>query len=301
MGDGQTERINRTIINMLKTLNEIEKSRWKDHLPKLVFAYNSTINKSTGYSLFYLMFGRSSKLPIDSMLSVQNQDRSQKSYEKFVAEWTKNMQQAAEIATKNAEKSRAQNKLSYDQKIHGNDIEIGDRVLLRNLSERDGTGKLRSHWEDTVHVVMKKTENIPVLDIKPLDGKNTKSIRVHRNIIMPCNQLPVEKVNKKISKTSKNDKVISDKTQFVEDSDSDNDYVIVYPKVINSEKTKIHHLEGENSDSKITLERSMDQEQLIDQTDQNETTPIQTMTLMILYHVDQTVSEKNEKYLHTTS
>ena len=129
MGDGQTERINRTIINMLKTLNEIEKSRWKDHLPKLVFAYNSTINKSTGYSPFYLMFGRSSKLPIDSMLSVQNQDRSQKSYEKFVAEWTKNMQQAAEIATKNAEKSRAQNKLSYDQKIHGNDIEIGDRVF----------------------------------------------------------------------------------------------------------------------------------------------------------------------------
>ena len=48
---------------------------------------------------------------------------------------------------------------------------------------------------------------------------------------MPCNQLPVEKVNKKISKTSKNDKVISDKSQFVEDSDSDNDYVIVIVKL----------------------------------------------------------------------
>ena len=52
MGDGQTERMNPTIINMLKTQNEIEKSRWKDHLPKLVFAYSSTINKSTGYSPF---------------------------------------------------------------------------------------------------------------------------------------------------------------------------------------------------------------------------------------------------------
>ena len=78
MGDGQTERMNRTIINMLKTLNEIEKSRWKDHLPKLVFAYNSSINKSTGYSPFYLMFGRSSKLPIDSILSVQNQNTEPK-------------------------------------------------------------------------------------------------------------------------------------------------------------------------------------------------------------------------------
>ena len=215
------------------------------------------------------MFGRSSKLPIDSIKSVQNQDTSQKSYEKL-AEWTESMQQAVEIATKNAEKSRAQNKLSYDQKIRGNDIEVGDSVLLRNLSERGGTGKLRSHLEDTVYVVTKKAENTPVFDIKPLDGKNTKSKRVHRNIIMPCNHLPTEKVNKKISKTSINDKVISDKSQFVDDSDSDNDYVIVYPKVLNSEKTKIHHLEGENSDRKITLERSMDQEQVIDQTDQNE-------------------------------
>ena len=61
MGDRQTERMNRTIINMLKILNETEKIRWKDHLPKLVFAYNSTVNKSPGYSPFFLMFGRSSK------------------------------------------------------------------------------------------------------------------------------------------------------------------------------------------------------------------------------------------------
>ena len=53
MGDGQTERMNRTIINMLKTLNETKKSRWKDHLPKLVFAYNSMTSKSTGYSPFF--------------------------------------------------------------------------------------------------------------------------------------------------------------------------------------------------------------------------------------------------------
>jgi len=67
MGDGQVERMNRTIINMLKTLNNNEKLNWKYHLPKLVFAYNSTVNKSTNYSPFYLMFGRQSRLPIDLM------------------------------------------------------------------------------------------------------------------------------------------------------------------------------------------------------------------------------------------
>ena len=49
MGDGYTERMNGTIINMLKTLNETEKSTSKYYLSKLLFAYNSKINKSIGY------------------------------------------------------------------------------------------------------------------------------------------------------------------------------------------------------------------------------------------------------------
>ena len=70
MSDCQAERMNCTIINMLKTLNETEKFRLKDHLPKLVFAYNNTINKSTRYPPFFLMFGKSSKLLVDSIFDI---------------------------------------------------------------------------------------------------------------------------------------------------------------------------------------------------------------------------------------
>ena len=72
MGDGYTERMNGTIINMLKTLNETEKSTSKYYLSKLLFACNSKINKSIGYSQFFLMFERSSKLPIDSIFDTIN-------------------------------------------------------------------------------------------------------------------------------------------------------------------------------------------------------------------------------------
>ena len=111
---------------MLKTLNETEKFRWKDHFPKLVFAYNSTINKSTGYSPFFLMFGQSSKLPVDSIFDIQNSPTNQKSYDKFVAEWKESMQQAIGIANKNAGKVRRLNKTTYDRKLYGNDIYVGD-------------------------------------------------------------------------------------------------------------------------------------------------------------------------------
>ena len=56
-GDGQPERMNRTLINMLKCLEASEKKEWSKHLSKLAFAYNSMVNKSTGYSPFYLMYG----------------------------------------------------------------------------------------------------------------------------------------------------------------------------------------------------------------------------------------------------
>ena len=44
MGDGQVERLNRTIITMLKNLAREQKSRWHEHLSKLSFVYNCTRN-----------------------------------------------------------------------------------------------------------------------------------------------------------------------------------------------------------------------------------------------------------------
>ena len=101
MGDGQPERMNRTLINMLKCLSNNEKINWKDHLAKLAFAYNSTINKATGFSPFYLMFGRESRLPIDLIFGIEIRDNKNKvGYDQYVEDWKNSMKQAMEIAQK---------------------------------------------------------------------------------------------------------------------------------------------------------------------------------------------------------
>ena len=38
-------------------------------------------------------------------------------------------------------------------------LEQGDRVLIRNMSEREGTGKMQSFCEERVHVVVENTNN----------------------------------------------------------------------------------------------------------------------------------------------
>ena len=197
MGDGQPERINRTLINMLKCLSETEKGNWKDHLGKLAFAYNATVNKSTGFAPFLLMFGREARLPIDIAFGIEfvgnRSDKRAKTYDKFVKEWREAMSQAVEIAKKHIKMGNDRNEKYYNKKMNGANIMVSDYVLLRNRKreKKGATGKLKSFWEDLVYEVVAIDPVVPVYSIRPTNGRKVVK-RVHRNNIMCCNDLELE-------------------------------------------------------------------------------------------------------------
>ena len=56
-GNGQVERFNGTLLDMLCTLPENQKTRWKDHVNNVGNAYNCARNYETGFSAFFLLFG----------------------------------------------------------------------------------------------------------------------------------------------------------------------------------------------------------------------------------------------------
>ena len=68
--NGQCKRFNSTLINMLGTLPKEKKSEWKNHIGALVHAYNCTWNSATGFSHYFLMFGRQPHLPVDVTLGL---------------------------------------------------------------------------------------------------------------------------------------------------------------------------------------------------------------------------------------
>ena len=67
------ERFNRTLIQMLSTCIEDHPFEWEDHIHKVCMAYNSSKHATTGYSPFYLMFGREARLPVDIMYMTPSQ------------------------------------------------------------------------------------------------------------------------------------------------------------------------------------------------------------------------------------
>ena len=61
--DGQTERTNRTLEQMLRAYTNKQQDNWDELLPYCEMAYNNSKIVSTGYSPFYLNYGQEMSLP----------------------------------------------------------------------------------------------------------------------------------------------------------------------------------------------------------------------------------------------
>ena len=82
--NGQCERFNSTLINMLGMFPPENKSEWKNHIGMLVNAYNYTRNSATGFSPNYLMYRRQPHLPVGVTLGLAPQTTTAPDTTKFM-------------------------------------------------------------------------------------------------------------------------------------------------------------------------------------------------------------------------
>lgn len=189
MGNGVTERFNRTLLNMLGTLDPEKKKDWRSYVAPLVHAYNASRHDSTTFSPFFLMFGRHPRLPIDLILGVPVESNNT-SHQKYTEDLKKRLEEAYKLATHEANKARDHQKKNYDLRARGAVLDIGDRVLVRILAF-DGRHKISDRWEEnTYEVIDQPNPEVPVFVLKCEDGSG-KIRRLHRNHLLPITSLPI--------------------------------------------------------------------------------------------------------------
>ena len=183
-GNGQCERFNSTLCNMLGTLSEEEKSGWKSHLGCMTHAYNCTKHASTTYSPYYLMFGRHPRLPIDIEFGLNKpncSDNSSKS--RYIQKLRRRLNYAFQKASKYSDQQAKKYKQDYDKSVKGPQLHENDLVLVKIVAHK-GRHKLQDRWEPEEYVVIEQPiAGTPVYKVKPVNGNNVRTL--HRNLLLP--------------------------------------------------------------------------------------------------------------------
>ncbi|XP_042338496.1 uncharacterized protein LOC121939556, partial [Plectropomus leopardus] len=180
-GNGQCERFNRTLHNLLRTLPVSRKRDWNSCLPQLLYSYNTTPHQATGESPFLLMFGQEPRLPIDFLLG-RVQDPVAGAVHDWIQEHRTRLQIAFEGARDQLRVAAQRRKKNYDQHVRDDPLPEGQLVLLRDFSAK-GRHKIQDLWGSVVHMVLKAPkEGGSVYTVAPADDQ-TKAKHVHRSLL----------------------------------------------------------------------------------------------------------------------
>ena len=149
--NGQCERFNSTLINMLGTLPKEKKSEWKNHIGTLVHAYDCIWNSAMGFSPYYLMFGRQPHLPLDVVLGLAPHTITEPNTTKFIQKLREHTKWAHVKAEAFQAKEAQRHKCNYDKRSRAADLKVGNTVLVHVTTFKVITkckidGKIGNMW-----------------------------------------------------------------------------------------------------------------------------------------------------------
>jgi hypothetical protein len=129
--DGQTEVVNKSLGNLLRSLVIEHHTQWDQILPQAEFAYNDSPNRSNGRSPFQILYGMQPR-GVSELRDIEQSEFKSVGAEGFTAEMQKLHSQIRE----QLQNSSQEYKCRVDQHIRELQFEVGDLVLAHLTKER---------------------------------------------------------------------------------------------------------------------------------------------------------------------
>ena len=167
---GQCERLRSTLIKMLRTLPPKCKSDCKGSIRALVNAYNCTHNSATGFSPYFLMYGREPWLATDSIATPTS------------SKYIYKLRDCIKWAYKTGRGQTSKQNYNWHSKAVS--LRPGDTVLVC-VTTFKGRHKIQSWWENSEYVVeWQLYPNLLVYVVHPIDVEGCSHI-LNRYYLLP--------------------------------------------------------------------------------------------------------------------
>ena len=115
--DGLVERFNQALKHMLVSSLKDHPFDWDDCLQKVCMAYNTSVHAPSGYTPFYLLYGREARLPIDLMYGTKR--CSLQSVHEYASRLKQSFNDAYSAVRQQLNQAHARQKQYYDPKVDG--------------------------------------------------------------------------------------------------------------------------------------------------------------------------------------
>jgi len=147
------------------------------------------------------------------------------SYPTYIANLKDRLSVAYQKVIEESRKSAARNKQSYDSRAHQTSIQVGDLVLVRNLSIR-GKHKLADHWEEDPYRVVECIPGLPVYKVQDKDGRERV---LHCNLLLSFRGPPSAPATSPLQFKSPTKDSSCDLEIIIEDDIDDESYTELIP------------------------------------------------------------------------
>jgi hypothetical protein len=158
--DGQTERMNRLMEEILRSYVNDVGNDWDEHLTAAEIAVNTSKHASTEFTPFRLNYGREMHLPLDLAMNAISENRNP-----AAASSLHDMNADIQSAKENIAKAQQRQAMYADKRRRlADDYQVDDRVML-STEDLTGHGKLMSKYIGPFRVVSVLPDKIVELEL----------------------------------------------------------------------------------------------------------------------------------------